>query len=301
MNKKRLLLCGVLAFTIVFTACGKKSAGTIPGDAAGSPSINQSEAKPSMQDNASMNGVSKKADTDLKANTTSTEISKDQKIIRNGSINIVEENLIKLAEGIKQKTKELGGYIENEEMMEYRLTASVRIPADRFDDFIQYAEKGFDVKNKSISSQNITDTYVDNEARLNNLKAQEKQILGILEKAKTVEEVLKVQAELYKIRGEAEALEGRKRNWDKQIDYATLIINADKKQIVPDNKKTIISGSDFIKAIGKGFSNTGVSLILFVEQLFIFIFSNIIVLVIIGVLSILGFKRFKKYNKNNKL
>lgn len=296
MNKKRLLLCGMLAFTIVFSACGKKASSSNTGDMAVSPT---EAAKPAMQDNVAMNGVSQKADTDLKTNTTSSEISKDQKIIRNGSINIVEENLIKLAEGIQQKTKELGGYIENEEAMEYRLTATVRIPADKFDDFIQYAEKGFDVKNKSISSQNITDTYVDNEARLNNLKAQEKQILGILEKAKTVEEVLKVQAELYRIRGEAEALEGRKKSWDKQVDYATLVIYADKKQIVSDNKKSIISGSDFIKAIGKGFSNTGVSLILFVQQLFIFIFSNIIVLAVLGVLGVFGFKKYKKYN--NKL
>jgi hypothetical protein len=236
--------------------------------------------------------------TDAKQSASEEEKSRT-KIIRNASLYIVEENLTNLSESIRKKVEEIGGYVENENLMEQRLSTRVRIPADKFDEFIGYTEKGFAVKNKSISSENITDVYVDNEARLRNLKAQEEQILTILKKANTVEEVLKVQAELYKIRGEAEALEARKKNWDKQVDYATININADKKVIVAENKNTVISGSDFFKSIGTGFSNTAVALVLAVQHIMIFLLSNIIVLAILALASFLGLRYYKKYAKRN--
>jgi hypothetical protein len=298
--KKKSLLCGILAITLMFSACGKKSESSperavAPQAATASPADMKSGSS-----NMAIRGEESKskstADTAIDTNAANSE----QKIIKNGSLYIVEENLSKLSDSIRGKAKELGGYIEGENMSEYNLNARVRIPASKFDDFIKYAETGFDVRTKNLGSENITEMYVDNEARLNNLKAQEKQILDILKMAKTVEEVLKVQSELYRIRGEAEALEARKKSWDKQVDYATIVVNADKKVIVADNKKTIISGSDFGKAIAKGFNNTGVSLILFLQNLIIFVFSNIIVLAILGVGGFFGYKKYKKYFKIDK-
>jgi hypothetical protein len=61
-------------------------------------------------------------------------------------------------------------------------------------------------------------------------------------------------------------------------------------------KKSIIKGSEFIQAIGKGFSNTWISLVLFIQNLLIFVLSNIIVLGLLVLAGIFGFKKFKKYN-----
>jgi hypothetical protein len=297
--KKRALLCSVLAVSLIFSACAKKS-GMSTSPAA--PSMNK--AAGAASDSLSMktadmaNAVAPKeeAKQDAKVTTTSKE-EENKKIIRNASLYIVEESLANLSESIHKKAGELGGYIESESAMESRLSVRVRVPAERFDDFISYAEKGFTVRDKNVSAENITDAYVDNEARLKNLRAQEEQILTILKKANTVEEVLKVQAELYRIRGEAEALEARKKSWDKQVDYATITINADRKAVIVANKKTILGGSEFFKSIGTGFTNTGVTLILAVQNILIFVFSNIIVLALLGLAGFFGLKYFKKYNK----
>jgi hypothetical protein len=288
--RKKGLICGLLALTLVLSACAKKSESSAP-QAAGS-----TNSKASMD--MAMNNTASKSEEKPKA-TASEAQTEVKKIIMNGTIYIVEENLSKLSEAIHKKAEELGGYVEGENVWEERLTTTVRIPSAKFEEFMSYTEKGFSVKNKSISSQNITDAYVDNEARLKNLRAQEDQVLTILKKANTVEEVLKVQAELYKIRGEAEALEARKKTWDKQVDYATLIINADKKIVVPENKNTILGGSEFFKAIGKGFNNTSITLVLFIQHILIFIFSNIIVLAILALAAFLGFKKYKKSIKKN--
>lgn len=292
--KKKGLICTALVFILLFTSfgCAKKDT------ASGSAPQNSAAKEEVPRDMAIANGAS-----DSKAGSTTTveavqqESKSDKKIITTGTLYIEEEDLLGLSKSIQKKAEELGGYVEAEELYEYRLTTRVRIPAGKFENFIEYAENGFEVKSKSISSENITDAYVDNEARLKNLQAQETQILEIMKKANTVEEVLKVQTELYKVRGEIESLQARKKNWDKQVEYTTITINADKKQIVEDSKKTVIKGSDFIKAIGKGFSNTTVSLILFLQNLAIFIISNIIIIALLALAVFIGYKKYKKYIK----
>ncbi|ERI94595.1 hypothetical protein HMPREF1982_00904 [Clostridiales bacterium oral taxon 876 str. F0540] len=289
--KNKVLLCGLIAVSIVFSACSAKKAAS--GSSASLPTQKASTENLSIKSSANTDAAKAAGSADNKAEGKVEE----KKVITNASIYIVENDLGKLSQAIHQKTQEFNGYIESEEAFENKITARVRIPADKFDSFVAYTEKGFSVKNKSISSENITDVYVDNEARLKNLRAQEEQVLSILKKANTVEEVLKVQTELYKIRGDAEALEARKKSWDKQVDYATITISADKNVIVEETKKTIIGGSDFIKSIGKGFSNTSVALILAIEHILIFVFSNIIVLGVLTAAGIFGYKKYKKIYK----
>lgn len=295
--KKKTLLCGILALCLFFTACSaEKSAAPMPQSAKNSTGSTSSSFDMKSPTNSTEKPAAEKAEN---AKTTETKPAQDEnkKIIKNCTLYIVEADLSKLEEAVSKKAEELGGYIEGENSLEERYTAVVRVPAEKFEDFISYTEKGFSVKNKNISSQNITDAYVDNDARLNNLRAQEEQVLAILKKANTVEEVLKVQAELYRIRGEAEALEARKKSWDKQVDYAIITINADVKRIVVDSKKSIIGGSEFVNAIGKGFTNTSVAVILFFEKLVIFLISNILVFAILALAGFFGYKKYKKYSK----
>lgn len=293
----------ILALILLFAGCGSKSASknsasTAPQAASGlnaadkAANSNLSISNGSTADNAKGNTV-----TNTKA--PEKQGNQETKIIRFCTLLIQEDDLGKLSDSIQKKTKELGGYIESDNTMEQRITTVVRIPSDKFDEFVKFTEDGYKVVNKNITTNNITDAYVDNDAKLKNLRAQEDQILTILKKANTVDEVLKVQAELYRIRGEADSLEAMKKSWDKQVDYSTITINADKKAIVPDSKKTIIGGSEFFKAIGKGFSNTSVAIILFLENLLIFIFSNIIVLAILGAAGFFGFRWYKKSNKTD--
>lgn len=294
--KKIRLVCGIIALILLFTACSKKSANapssTVLQEAATSSS-NGAAGNNNLNISGAAYDSAKPADKAVDQKTNQ-QIDQEKKIIRFCTLYIQEDELGKLSDSIQKKTNELGGYIESDNVMEQRLTTVVRIPSNKFDEFVSFTEKGYKVINKNITTNNITDIYVDNDARLKNLRAQEEQILTILKKANTVEEVLKVQTELYKVRGDADALEATKKSWDKQVDYATITINADKKMVVPDSKKTILGGSEFFKAIGKGFSNTSVSLILFIQNVLIFIISNIIVLAILVAAGFFGYRRYKK-------
>jgi len=66
-----------------------------------------------------------------------------------------------------------------------------------------------DVTSKSSSSRDVTEEYVDLSAKLQNLEATEAQLLRIMEKAETVEDILNVQRELSKTRDEIERTKAR--------------------------------------------------------------------------------------------
>jgi vacuolar-type H+-ATPase subunit I/STV1 len=87
---------------------------------------------------------------------------------------------------------------------------TVRVPADQLDSVLdQIRDMAVRVLTEHSSSQDVTEEYVDLDARVRNLERAEQQFLGILERAETIEDTLNVQRELTSIQGQLEQLKGR--------------------------------------------------------------------------------------------
>ena len=80
-----------------------------------------------------------------------------------------------------------------------------------------------EVTSETTSSRDVTEEYVDLKARLENLEATEIQLHSIMQKAETVEEILEVQRELSKVRGEIEQVKARMQYLERTS--ATSLIN----------------------------------------------------------------------------
>lgn len=281
MSKKALAI--ILGIILLLSAgCGlKKQSGSV------------NNAVSDMQKVSSGNqGVTKNEARDV-----SSGEQNGRKITQNYEIYVVVEDLKILSRDIQDKARTMGGYIQNEDINEYGCSITVRIPQQEAEKFVEYIDKTYEVKNKKSRTEDITQAYTDNDARLKNLKAQEAQILEILKKANRVEDILKVQEELYKLRGEIESLEAMKKMWDRQIEYVTILISANKKEIIKENKISIIKGSDFFKAISRGVVNSAIYLIVGVQRLIIFIAANIIWMIILGFAAWYIYRKYFK-NKN---
>lgn len=98
----------------------------------------------------------------------------------------------------------------------------LRLPAPALETVIAAIGGLGKVVEKSLTGSDVTEEYYDLEARLKNKKRQEERYLEILQAAKTVDEVLKVERELERIRGEIESMEGRFRYLQDQTELATL-------------------------------------------------------------------------------
>jgi hypothetical protein len=101
---------------------------------------------------------------------------------------------------------------------------NIRVPADKFGEVrAQIRKLGLRVESESIDAQDVTKQYVDQEARLRNLRAQEQQYLGVLRKAATVKDTLEVSDKLNEVRGAIEERQAEFEALSKQVE--TVAIN----------------------------------------------------------------------------
>lgn len=153
----------------------------------------------------------------------------EQKVIKTSYISLEVENFHTAADEIKAIANGYGGHVADFSARNIRNkitgTITLRIPADNFEDVIKKIEKVGDLKEEKITLEDVTEQYIDLTARLNNLKRQEQRYLEILEMAVTVEEVLTVEHQLERIRGDIESMEGRVLYLDNRISLSTIQVH----------------------------------------------------------------------------
>ncbi|HPW60676.1 MAG TPA: DUF4349 domain-containing protein [Cyclobacteriaceae bacterium] len=159
-----------------------------------------------------------------------TDISVERKLIRNGQLDFKSSDVKKTKIEIEKISKELNAYIssENESNYENRLqyTQTIRVPADQFDNLIYRLEPLADkIENKSINTQDVTEEFIDVEARLTTKKELEARFREILKQAKTVEEIVSIESQIANVRAEIESMEGRLKYLQNQVSFSTLNVS----------------------------------------------------------------------------
>lgn len=132
-----------------------------------------------------------------------------------------------------------------------RLT--VRIPSQNFDPFLESISKGvsyFDEKN--ISSQNVTEEYIDLTSRLNTKRKLEERYIEILKKATKVSEILEIEKQISAIREEIEAKQGQLKYLESRVSESTVTIEF-YKTIAQKEGVKISYGSKIWNSIQSGF------------------------------------------------
>lgn len=163
------------------------------------------------------------------ASNQKIEIPDERKIIKNGNISFETWDVKETESFIKQTVNELGGYISNDNVYISgdRITHSsvVRIPADRFDVLLQrISESATKIDRKNIDVQDVTEEYIDIEARIKTKKELENRYRELLKQARKVEEILAIEKESGTLRAEIESMEGRLKYLKNQIGFSTLSI-----------------------------------------------------------------------------
>jgi hypothetical protein len=129
------------------------------------------------------------------------------------------------------------------------LTATLRVPADQLDATITDLKTLGRVETESQSGQDVTSQYVDLQARLSNARNTEQRLTDLLrQRTGKLSDVLEVEQEVARVRGEIEQMEAERKTMSNQVSYATLnlAIAEDYKaqlQVVPPSTWTRLSNA----------------------------------------------------------
>jgi len=188
-----------------------------------------------------------------------------RKIIYTADMSVTADDPAVALETLLAKAKSLGGYVSgsystsDDEGITYAY-ATIKVPADQLETLVSAAKELGKVNDYRLSSDDISLTYYDMQARLDNAKAEEEQLLGILARCETVEDILEVRKSLTSVRADIESYTAQMNLWDNLVAYATLnvTINRTAKTAVAGEKDLIQlwKASDVWDKMARGFENS---------------------------------------------
>ncbi|PKP17228.1 MAG: hypothetical protein CVU05_15920, partial [Bacteroidetes bacterium HGW-Bacteroidetes-21] len=154
----------------------------------------------------------------------SIQVKTPEKIIKNGSISLLAEDYDTCVQKVKGIIKKYNAYISNEN--EYKTTYSIsntiiiRTTSNDFEKLCEDIEKSGDqVTAKNIEMLDVTEEFVDIQARLKTKKETEERYREILKSARTINEILEVESYLKSVREEIESAEGRLKYLNDKVSY----------------------------------------------------------------------------------
>lgn len=159
----------------------------------------------------------------------------ERKIIRNGNVTLEVSSPMESLQRIFSIAESRGGFVVTSEMSQQSsedksksaqsVNLIVRVPALQFDQAMnEIRATATRVVLEKRTGQDVTEEFIDLEARLKNQRALEAQFLEIMKRAAKVEEALDVQSQLAEVRTEIEKIEGRKRFLENQATLSTINI-----------------------------------------------------------------------------
>jgi hypothetical protein len=157
----------------------------------------------------------------------------DRKIIRNAELSVELDDPAEGQRKIAAVAEAHGGFVVTSEIKQHNggskpastVTMVVRVPSAQFAAVIEKIRGiGGRFKQEKTTGQDVTEEYIDLEARIRTKKALEAQFLEIMKQTRKVEDALQVQSELADVRTEIERLEGRRRFLENQSSLSTITV-----------------------------------------------------------------------------
>jgi hypothetical protein len=160
----------------------------------------------------------------------------DRKIIRNGDLTLEVVTPTDVQRKITSMAESLGGFIVTSESKQrenadpskrvLEIMLVVRVPALQFGSAMDQI-RGTATREipEKITGQDVTEEFIDLEARIKTQKALESQFLEIMRQANKVADALEVQRQIAEVRTEIEKLEGRKRFLENRASLSTITVN----------------------------------------------------------------------------
>jgi len=264
----------ILVLSILVVGCGQRS--------------DMSLAK--TQENFAVADEARAGDLASAQPLSSSPVVRERMLIRTGQLSMEVADVGESRKKIGEISERLNAYISEERLENYgsrlNISMTVRVPSISYDSLVSLVEQvGEKTENKSVNTQDVTEEFIDTEARLKTKKELEIRYREILKQANSVTDILSVESQLNSVRGEIESMEGRLKYLSSQVAFSTLSLTF---------YQSIDSDFGFAGQLGNGIKNGWTNLLSFIIGL-----VNIwpfLILITGGVWFFFRWKRKKKMN-----
>lgn len=129
--------------------------------------------------------------------------------------------------------KQSGGYIENQsDSGDERANITLRVPVDSLKPTMVSLESVGKVTSRRVSSEDVTEQYVDIDARLKTKIALRDRLQALLDKAQNIKDVLGIEKELGRVQGDINSMQARLKALKGKVDLASINVSITRRQIL---------------------------------------------------------------------
>lgn len=179
------------------------------------------------------------------------------KIIYTADINLETKEFDSASQALDQLVEALGGYYESHSLNQggsYRsLSCTIRIPAERFSEFLSRAGEAAHVTSKNEYKDDISEAYYDSEARLATQQTKLERLLALLEQASTMEDIISLENAISETELQIEYLTGSLRKYDSLVSYSTITLYLKEVyRLSSDDEPAVTFGQRLSAALSSG-------------------------------------------------
>ncbi len=193
---------------------------------------------------------------------TEADVDQGTKIIRNADLSMDVPELDRFSAKLKSTVEKYEGYVENSNISDYESDYAetrygyftVRIPAEKLDDFLSIVEGEGTVTSKGETAQDVTLKYVDLKAHIKTYEAERDSLMELLNKAESVEDILAIREQLNEINYELDSLKQQLKSMENKISYSTVTINAKETRSIMGTTKKKSFFAKFVDKFSEEFS-----------------------------------------------
>jgi Domain of unknown function (DUF4349) len=161
----------------------------------------------------------------------------NRKLIRNAQIELEILSFDTAVQKITAFANEERGYVattnsEKQANGKLRGQVVVKVVPENLDRFVQKIHDLGELKNQTLGTEDITKAYFDTDSRLKNARVMEQRLIDMLKKkSDDINDLLRVERELGRVREQIEQMQGELKYWDSQVQFATVTIQLTEKDM----------------------------------------------------------------------
>ena len=232
----------------------------------------------------------------------SIQAALDRKIIRDAKLTIEVASTTEAQQRVTSIAETLGGFVVTSEAKQRQdveparrtldIKLVIRVPSAQFNSALEQIEKlASNLPERNVTGQDVTEEFIDLEARIKTQRALELQFLDIMKQANKVEDALEVQRQIADVRTEIEKLEGRRRFLESKSTLSTITVN------IQTPTPIVVSASGFGHTVREALSDSidlATGIVLFFIRFAIVVTPVLVMVILPASLVALYFKRRAK-------